>query len=102
VRHESFHSLRQFKQDVANCSYDVTELEHAEELASLQRRGSTHYSRVTGEPEITREPADVAKKWQVGGLRAECFFPIQPGEIYGILWALCGVCRTQSESIFVQ
>jgi hypothetical protein len=55
-----------------------------------------------GKPEISREQAGIARKWQIGGLRAECFFSIQPGGIYGILWALCGVCRTQSESIFVQ
>jgi hypothetical protein len=32
---------------------------------------------------------------------AECFPQIQPGD-RGLLWALCGVCRTQSKSIFVQ
>jgi hypothetical protein len=30
---------------------------------------------ITGKPEITREQADVAKKWQVGGACAECFSP---------------------------
>jgi hypothetical protein len=38
---------------------------------------------MTGKPEITREQAGVAKKWHVGGLRAECFFLIQPGEPTG-------------------
>src|SRR6266478_1920820 len=45
--------------------------------------------------------AVVAMKWQVGGLRAE-FFANSARPIYGILWTLCAVCRTQSESIFVQ
>jgi len=44
--------------------------------------------RMIGKPEITKEQVSVAKKWQVGGLRAECFFPIQPGESMGY----CGHC----------
>jgi hypothetical protein len=43
---------------------------------------------VTGKPEITREQAGVARKEQVGGLQAECFFPIQPGESMGY-WGHC-------------
>ncbi len=38
---------------------------------------------LTGNPEITSEQAGVARKWQVGGLRAECSFPIQRGESMG-------------------
>jgi hypothetical protein len=40
-------------------------------------------------PDITRVQASAVRKWQVGGMRTECF-PIQPGEIYGILSALWG------------
>jgi hypothetical protein len=60
------------------------------------------YERVTGKQEITREQAGVAKKWQVGGLRAECLFPIQPGESMGYCGRCVGFAGLQSERIFVQ
>jgi hypothetical protein len=52
-------------------------------------------------PEITRVQASAVRKWQVGGMRAECF-PIQPGEIYGILSALWGFAGLRAKRFPIQ
>jgi hypothetical protein len=48
---------------------------------------------MTGKPEITKEQAGVAKKWQVGGLRAECFSQFSLSNLWDTIVAM-RVCGT--------
>jgi len=60
---------------------------------------------MTVKPEITREQAGVVRKWQVGGLRAECFFPIEPANVWdtvGTVWGLPDSEREYFRTINVQ
>ncbi len=55
--------------------------------------------RMTGKPEITKERAGVAKKWQVGGLRAECLSQFSLSNLWDTIVAM-SVCGTPEREHF--
>ncbi len=56
-----------------------------------------HSGRITGKPEITREQAGVARKWQVGGLRAECFSQFSLSNLWDTVGIVCGLPDSERE-----
>jgi hypothetical protein len=44
--------------------------------------------RMIGKPEITKEQVSVAKKWQFGGLRAECFSQFSLSNLWDTIVAM--------------